>query len=201
MRRIDIKDQINFIGCWNIENDKLCENIIEFFENHKDLQRSGITGYGKDEKAKKSIDISIEPKNLLSKEFSDFKEYFKELFACSCDYKKQWPFLKDNIKTLDIPRFNVQKYEAGGHYALLHSERNTSQSMHRVFAWMTYLNDVEDGGNTYFEHFDLSIKPEKGKTIIWPSEWTHAHKGEVLNEGVKYIITGWMQFPFYSNEN
>ena len=50
---------------------------------------------------------------------------------------------------------------------------------------MTYLNDVEDGGNTYFTHYNLRIKPEIGKTLIWPAEWTHAHCGEILNSGVK----------------
>ena len=80
---------------------------------------------------------------------------------------------------------------------VLQSEVNkTLKGIHRVFAWMTYLNDVDDGGETYFEHFDLKIKPEIGKTLIWPAEWTHAHKGEVLNKGLKYIITGWMHFPF-----
>ena len=74
--------------------------------------------------------------------------------------------------------------------------------MHRVFAWMTYLNDVEDGGETYFDHFNLKIKPTIGKTLIWPAEWTHAHRGEVLNKGKKFIITGWMQFPFnFENMN
>ena len=42
---------------------------------------------------------------------------------------------------------------------------------------------------------EFKIKPETGKTFIWPAEWTHAHRGEVLNSGVKYIITGWMHFP------
>ena len=59
-----------------------------------------------------------------------------------------------------------------------------------VFAWMTYLNNVEDGGKTNFKHYDIKIKPEIGKTLIWPAEWTHAHAGEVLNSGVKYVITG-----------
>ena len=69
--------------------------------------------------------------------------------------------------------------------------------MHRVFAWMTYLNDIKsDNGNTYFPHFDLKIKPEKGKTLIWPAEWTHAHAGEILKDETKYIITGWMCFSF-----
>ena len=59
---------------------------------------------------------------------------------------------------------------------------------------MTYLNDVDDGGTTDFHYYDIKIKPEKGKTLIWPSEWTHAHSGSVLKSGEKYIITGWIHF-------
>ena len=68
--------------------------------------------------------------------------------------------------------------------------------MHRIFAWMTYLNDVQSqNGNTNFTHYDIKISPEKGKTLIWPAEWTHAHHGEILKTETKYIITGWMCFP------
>ena len=196
MQRIILSKDINFIGSWNIDDNDLCSKIIELFDKRKDLQRRGITGYGTDETAKKSIDISLDPKNLLDDEFKDIKKYFVKLFECYQDYKIQWPFLKDNLKKLDIPSFNIQKYEPGGHYNLLHCERGSLQSMHRVFAWMTYLNDVESGGETYFKHFDLKIKPHVGKTLIWPAEWTHAHRGEILNKGYKYIITGWMHFPF-----
>ena len=59
---------------------------------------------------------------------------------------------------------------------------------------MTYLNDVEEGGSTYFSHYDLEIKPQKGLTLIWPAEWTHAHRGNILTKGKKYIITGWINF-------
>ena len=69
----------------------------------------------------------------------------------------------------------------------------------RILTVLSYLNDVEDGGGTYFEHFNLRIKPSTGKTLIWPAEWTHAHRGEILNKGLKYIITGWMHFPFNFN--
>ena len=78
---------------------------------------------------------------------------------------------------------------------MVHSERMGLDTSHRLFAWMTYLNDVESGGETEFSHYGIQIKPKKGKTLIWPSEWTHAHCGNVLNSGVKYIITGWMHFP------
>ena len=56
---------------------------------------------------------------------------------------------------------------------------------------MTYLNDVEEGGETYFKYQDKKIKPEVGKTIIWPSDWTHTHKGVSPKSGFKYIATGW----------
>ena len=42
----------NFIGSWNIENDKLCNEIIKFFEENKSMQRVGITTTGYDPKLK-----------------------------------------------------------------------------------------------------------------------------------------------------
>jgi prolyl 4-hydroxylase len=196
IKRINNPNDKNFIGIWNINNDNLCKKIINFFEKRKDLQKLGEIGFGKNEKVKKSIDISLHPRNLTEEGFDDIKFFFNSLQECYEDYKTQWPFLKNNFTKLDIPSFNIQKYEIGGHFKMMHCERANIQSMHRIFAWMTYLNDVEDGGETYFEHFDLKIKPSTGKTLIWPAEWTHAHRGEILNKGNKYIITGWIHFPF-----
>ena len=196
MERITISKETTFIGCWNINDDNLCNNIIEIFEKNKNLQTRGATAKGVDEKIKNSIDIGIDPNKLEKNGFQDLKLYFKKLFDCYQDYKTQWPFLNKTLKSVDIPRFNIQKYNTGGHFADLHSERETLNNMHRVFAWMTYLNNVDDGGETYFDHYDLKIKPEIGKTLIWPAELTHAHKGEILKSGIKYIITGWMHFPF-----
>jgi prolyl 4-hydroxylase len=196
LKRIDISNDINFIGSWNINDDELCKNIVKIFEENTLLHQKGQTSYGIDEKVKKSTDIGIDPIDLNKKEFGNIKLYFKKLYDCYQDYKKQWPCLKKNLETVDIPTFNIQKYEIGGHFARMHCEREGVPSMHRVFAWMTYLNDVEDGGETFFEHYNLKIKPEIGKTLIWPAEWTHSHRGEVLNKGLKYIITGWMHFPF-----
>ena len=100
-------------------------------------------------------------------------------------------------ENLQVSSFNLQRYQSGQHFQNLHTERSTLATLHRVFAWMTYLNDVdkEDGGSTLFSHYDLAIQPRKGLTLIWPAEWTHAHKGNVLRANSKYIITGWMTFP------
>ena len=62
---------------------------------------------------------------------------------------------------------------------------------------MTYLNDVKKGGETEWYYQNLKIKPEKGLTVIWPSEWTHAHQGQIITKGSKYIITGWLNIPYF----
>ena len=196
MNRVNIKsDQVNFIGCWNINDDDLCKKIISFFDENKSLQNQGLSGMGKNLEIKNSIDISIKPKDLGNPNFEIFQKYFDKLYDCYNDYLLQWPHLKEMVKDIDIGQFNVQKYKPGGHFAGVHSERTSIATVHRVFAWMTYLNEVEDGGETNFAHYKIDIKPEIGKTMIWPAEWTHAHSGGLVKSGEKYIITGWMHFP------
>ena len=196
MKRLDIKspDANNFIGVWNINDENLCKNMIDFFEQNKNLQTKGQTSSGVNEEIKKSTDITIDPVDLKKDGYSVFNDYFKKLNECYIDYKEQYPFLNSFLKKIHIGHFNVQKYLAGDHFARLHSERTSIGTLHRIFAWMTYLNDVEDGGTTDFDYYKVKIKPEVGKTLIWPAEWTHAHTGSVLKSGSKYIVTGWMHF-------
>ncbi len=196
MKRIDINShQTHFIGCWDLKNKNLCDELIRLFENNKNLQKSGTIGRGVNTKIKKTIDITFNPNDLKNPKFEILKQYIKELHKCYLDYRNQWPFLASMLQNIDIGRFNIQKYSRGDHFAQIHSERVSINTSHRLFAWMTYLNDVVDGGETRFSHYKINIKPKTGKTLIWPAEWTHAHAGEVLNSGDKYIITGWMHFP------
>ena len=204
MERIDLKKdessefdgacQPHFIGSWNIRNDDMCNQIINFFEENKLLQHKGTVGKGINQTIKKTTDITISPNDLKNDEFKCFNNYMDELHKCFIDYQHQWPFMKSMIKNIDIRTFNVQKYLKGDHFSAVHTERTNLQFSDRVFAWMTYLNNVEDGGATNFSHYGISVKPEIGKTLIWPAEWTHAHNGGIVNSGKKYIITGWMNF-------
>ena len=59
---------------------------------------------------------------------------------------------------------------------------------------MTYLNDIEQEGATEFLHYGVKINPREGRTLIWPSEWTHVHRGIPTSSKEKYIITGWIKF-------
>lgn len=193
--KINTSESPNFIGCWLMDNNDLCFKIINFFENNILKQVQGVTSGGVDLSKKKRTDIKITPNNLKEKKYFLFKEYIELLHACYLDYLTQWPFLNTVIKDIDIEPFNIGKYEAGDHFGVTHSERTSQSTLHRFFAFMTYLNDVKEGGETFFKHFNINIEPKQGKTLIWPAEWTHAHSGKIVKSGEKYIITGHMHFP------
>jgi len=181
----------DFIGTFKIDTN-ICDKIISFFNENSSLHSKGEIVSGVDESKKKSTDLIINPKDLIKPNYINLKIYFDHLFNCYSEYRAQWPFLNEVFEKVDIGPFIIQMYSPGGHFNKLHSERTSIKTLHRLFAFMTYLNDDFQDGETFFEHYSLSIKPEKGKTLIWPAEWTHAHRGNVVNDGSKYIITGWL---------
>lgn len=184
----------NFIGSWMIEPLSLCDELITYFESNIAKQQIGETGGGRNLSVKDRMDISIAPNELDLPGNEVFKLYINSLFPCYKDYLVQWPFLAGIAQNLEMGRFNLGRYQRGQHFQKMHTERADLGSLHRVLAWMTYLNDVDEGGETCFSHYGLNIKPRKGLTMIWPAEWTHAHKGNVLLGESKYMITGWLTF-------
>ena len=185
----------NFIGSWQMEHS-ISDQIIAYYDKHQEKQNKGsISGGSIDLETKNRTDISLAPEELNLKGNEIFNKYFESLFGFYKDYNNQWPFLANMVSNLEIGTFNIGKYMPGEHFQKTHCERMGLGSLHRLLAFMTYLNDVEEGGSTYFNHYDLDIKPKKGLTLLWPAEWTHSHKGNVLKCGLKYIITGWLTFP------
>lgn len=70
----------------------------------------------------------------------------------------------------------------------------------RTYTFMVYLNDVEEGGETYFTKLDLAIKPKRGKALVWNNQtadgsgnWWSEHWGKPVIKGEKYIITKWFR--------
>ena len=93
--------------------------------------------------------------------------------------------------------YNLQKYEPGMGFHLLHCENAGhifQQSVDRLGAWMIYLNTITDGGSTYFDNYDRTVNAVQGRCVIWPAYWTHFHKGIVSKTETKYIATGWISF-------
>jgi len=56
---------------------------------------------------------------------------------------------------------------------------------------MVYLNYLTDGGQTDFYYQNHKETADHGKMVIWPSDWTHIHRGITSPTQTKYILTGW----------
>ena len=186
---------LNFIEEFFLEDVTVCDELIEFF-NHsayaKKYKDWGQVGSGINFKKKKSIDLGLR---------SDYDDpvavkYMTELHWCMNRYLEKYPYAQYYSPFTIEEHYNIQYYKPGWGFPRFHTERGQGAEPRgrRHLVFMTYLNDVTDGGETEFIHQQLKIKPEKGKTVIWPADWTFTHRGLPSPTQEKYIATGWYSF-------
>ncbi|SFD66295.1 2OG-Fe(II) oxygenase [Pseudoalteromonas denitrificans] len=111
---------------------------------------------------------------------------------------------KPQVSTLVQQLFRLgpiqaQKYQKNkGGYPYYHSEvypqAGNNDALHRVLAFMFYLNDVDEGGETEFYYQKKKLKPTQGTMAIFPGYFTHTHKGNIPISNDKYIVTSWVLF-------
>lgn len=175
---------MNFIG-ESFINPQVCDEIVKYFELETTEKSPGRSLLGFDKSVKDSMDCTLKGDTQ--------RLYVREFQQCLEKYKKEYPMCDEGVERWDIVEaINVQRYLPGQWYKKWHCERSGNSPRHLVF--MTYLNTVSEGGETEFYHQNIKVKPEKGKTLIWPCEWTHTHRGIVSNSELKYIVTGWISF-------
>lgn len=178
---------------------KICDKLIEHYESGKDT--SGT--------AKMRGMMSGNKKPILNLKFKDceesfydirkiesFKKYLDALEKVINNYKKKYKQASEAQAPWQIcPMLKIQKYYPGKSYSGLHYEnQGFGVSLYRHLVFMTYLNDIEEGGGTFWHYQNLTTKPKKGLTVIWPAIWTHTHKGLAAPKELKYICTGWYEW-------
>ena len=165
------------------EDMHLCDDLIEYHKNNMEYKNLGKS-IGANE-MKKSTDVTVFP----ASQNPSILMYRKLLFG----YIKEYNAAYDNpLAEMTIADgFNIQHYKPGEGYLNWHSERSIHLTYQRALTFMTYLNDVSDGGGTEFKYQKLRHNAKRGKTLIWPSDFTHTHRGQKSETEEKYITTGW----------
>jgi hypothetical protein len=178
----------SFMGGWFIP-EKLCDDIITYFNNNKNHQEPGKIGEKRqlDFYQKDSTDMYINNNNFNY----PFNEYQKYLFQVVKNIESRYVDIISQDRYGLVENYNIQYYPPKGGYKVWHCERH--RNVNRNFDFMTYLNDVPDGG-TEFKYQKIITQAKKGLTLIWPSDWTHTHKGQISNTNEKYIVTGWLGY-------
>ena len=92
-----------------------------------------------------------------------------------------------------MDKWRIKKYTSPNDgYHAWHADWNTyDRSIQRMLVCQFYLNDVEEGGETEFYHQKIKVKPKKGRLVIWPTSFTHMHKGNKPKSNDKYIVSAW----------
>ena len=124
-------------------------------------------------------------------------KYIMELQKCVEKYIDKFEYANSGSPWTIRQCVSIQHYKPGQAFHAWHTERNSASSplAERHLVFMTYLNTVTDKGGTEFFHQKLTVDPVVGKTLIWPADWTHTHRGIPSPTQEKTIITGW--FAFY----
>jgi len=185
-----ILSETSMIGGWYISS-LICDDIITIFKANKQLQSRGSIGPSSarriDSNVKECLQLGIKPScNDLS-----FVEYVKDLKVIIDLYTKKYPEVKQFQKFGIVESPQIQYYKPGQGFKLWHCERTTKNQ--RCLVFMTFLNDVPEGG-TSFKYQNLTVPAEKGLTLIWPTDFTHTHKGQITKKHEKYILTGWLGY-------
>jgi prolyl 4-hydroxylase len=186
----------SFIGMYQMQDTKICDAILKYYNDNPKLHVQGRVGKKVTEDntaidyyAKKSTDLAVKPNHKL------LKDYFKFVQQCLNLYCDQYKFVNDLQRFDVVEDANIQHYGPMEGFYNWHCERDSDKPPFgsRCFVYMTYLNDVPNAG-TQFYYQNLTASAKKGLTLIFPSDWTHTHKGQISTEHDKYIITGWYSY-------
>jgi hypothetical protein len=192
----------DFIGVYERAlRTELCNKVIKEFEQ---LNSMGLCYNRKNEQGapkSRKDDLSLSHSTILASQLGSSIEYVigpvnKAVTNYIETYEvgmfgnlgpgDNYPVASEAVK--------IQKTEPCQGYHVWHSERSTTPENDRFLAWMLYLNDVEEGGETEFFYYGKRFKPTAGTLLVWPVGFTHAHRGNPPLKSDKYIATGWFRY-------
>ncbi|WP_345240962.1 2OG-Fe(II) oxygenase [Pontibacillus salipaludis] len=104
-----------------------------------------------------------------------------------------------NIPTQHAEGLQILHYEPGQEYKAHHDFFKQSDN-NRISTLVLYLNDVEEGGETFFPKLGLSVTPKKGMAVYFEYFYQDdelnnqtLHSGNPVVKGEKWIATQWMR--------
>ena len=109
-------------------------------------------------------------------------------------YLDDFPYLQGQGEDWWSGSVILQKTEPLQGYHAFHCEDIAWGNRKRVLAWMVYLNDVEEGGETSFPKLNFDISPTCGTILLFPPTWQYRHAGKAPVSNTKYIVGTYLHY-------
>jgi hypothetical protein len=145
----------------------------------KDVRKDKIVEINSDkDRAKAAFAI-----NCLTNKMSECAIEYADIFNIDRDA------LYYAVSLLTDPRttMGINKYDEGA-FMGSHVDFN-EDNYYLAYTIVVYLNDDYEGGELYFNDLDITIKPEAGSIIMYPSSAPYAHQSLKVLKGRKMLIT------------
>ena len=171
----------------NVMTPDQCQHLIDKFE---DSSNQWVKTELENHRSFTEINVSMH---------EDWQEYTKTIFTklrgvltkyiedVNIDKIKQWP------EQTGFEQIRFKKYEPDTDEFKTHVDVTDYNSARRFLVFFMYLNN-NDKGETTFPDYDVSVKPETGKVLVFPPLWTYKHTGEKPTIKPKYIIGSYLHY-------
>lgn len=162
--------------------DEVCDFVINIYDKTLNIKNNELCVNLNNNKNGEHI------KNILiSNIFESIKSYYLNI-DCE-DITNNFENIQNKISIQHIIIKKYDKDDKPKNYC--NSVRTDYNNMkYSILKFIYYLNNVEEGGETIFAK-QYKIIPEKGKMIMFPSEWFFPYE-ETQRKTDKYIITGYV---------
>ena len=172
----------------NVLDAETCRGIIHFFEQSPVKIPSGTGVSGILHAARRSQGVVLDAQSggplfpavltALQRSFAAYVVKYEEL-------RQQ----QSVFESLGIYRY--QNESEGYDW---HSDGMDAGLRYRFVSAVLYLNTVTQGGETEFRYQNRKIAAQEGTLLLFPSGWTHIHRGCPPRSGPKYVLVTWTRY-------
>ena len=168
----------------NVVSDKLCNELMVAKFDYKSSSFSSHT-----EVHENSEDRVIMDDFWIEKDNS----FYNPLKECFVKAVREYESDFHRFICKHITDFRINKYGTGGfmseHVDNIHHSHGQQWGYPHVSA-LLYLNDDYEGGE--FVVAEKEIKPNKGSSVVFPSNFIYPHEAKKVISGIRWSVVAWL---------
>jgi prolyl 4-hydroxylase len=165
-----------------------CRGIIELFERSpaKIPSATGIAGIVHAARRSQGVVLDAQSGGPL------FQAAVAALQRSFAAYVAKYEELRQQQSVFES--LGVYRYQNESEGYDWHSDGMDAGLRYRFVSAVLYLNTVAQGGETEFRYQNRKIAAQEGSIVLFPSGWTHIHRGCPPRSGPKYVLVTWARY-------